>query len=92
MRKTNKYVKLRAEGGVNGFEIRDADNVLVLKGKVLAIKPRDLVFEYDKKAYVLHIGQFMEDALKKELTPDELKKFDAELTAVDQKDVTREEQ
>lgn len=81
IRKTNKYVKLRAEGGVNDFEIRDGDNQLVLKGKVLAIKPRDLVFETKGKAYVLHIGEFLEEALKKELTAEELKKYDAELTA-----------
>lgn len=91
VRKTNKYVKLRAEGGVNSFEIRDGDNILVLKGKVLAIKPRDLVFESDGKAYLLHIGQFLEEAMKKQLTPEELKKFDAELTAVDQKESARDE-
>jgi hypothetical protein len=84
IRKTEKYVKMRAEGGVNSFEIRDGEGQLVLKGKVLAIKPRDLVFETSGKAYALHIGQTMEDAMKKELTPDELKKFDAELTAADQ--------
>lgn len=83
-RKTNKYVKLRAEGGVNDFEIRDGDDQLVLKGKVLAIKPRDLVFETKGKAYLLHVGQFVEEALKKELTTDELKQYDAELTASDQ--------
>lgn len=86
VRKTNKYVKLRAEGGVNDFEIRDADNLLVLKGKVLAIKPRDLVFEYDGKAYLLHIGQFVEEALKTPLSAADLKKYDAELTAVEQAD------
>ncbi len=84
VRKTNKYVKLRAEGGVNEFEIRDGDDQLVLKGKVLAIKPRDLVFETKGKAYVLHVGQFVEEALKKELTTEELKQYDAELTASDQ--------
>lgn len=84
VRKTDKYVKLRAEGGINEFEIRDADNLLVLKGKVLAIKPRDLVFETNGKAYLLHIGQFMDEALKKELSAEDLKKFDAVLTAVDQ--------
>ncbi len=86
VRKTNKYVKLRAEGGVNDFEIRDADNLLVLKGKVLAIKPRDLVFEYDGKAYLLHIGQFIDEALKAPLSAEDLKKYDATLTAVEQQD------
>ncbi|HQR07783.1 MAG TPA: hypothetical protein PLN21_13230 [Gemmatales bacterium] len=86
VRKTNKYVKLRAEGGVNEFEIRDASNLLVLKGKVLAIKPRELVFEYDGKAYLLQIGQFVEEALKHQLTAEDLKKYDAALTAVDQTD------
>jgi len=86
VRKTNKYVKLRAEGGVNEFEIRDGDNQVVLTGKVLAIKPRDLVFEWKGKAYLLHIGQFVEEALKQELTAEELKKFDAVLTAVERDD------
>lgn len=85
IRKTNKYVKLRPDGGVNEFEIRDGDNVLVLKGKVLAIKPREIAFEYDGKAYVLYVGQFMEEALKKPISTQELKeKYDAELTAIDQ--------
>ena len=86
IRKTNKYVKLRAEGGVNDFEIRDGNNLLALKGKVLAIKPRDLVFESKGKAYLLHIGQFVEDAMKKELSPEDLKKFDAVLTTVDREE------
>jgi len=85
IRKTNKYVKLRPDGGVNEFEIRDADNVLVLKGKVLAIKPREIAFESDGKAYVLRVGQFVEEALKKPISTQELKeKYDAELTAIDQ--------
>lgn len=86
IRKTDKYVKLRAEGGVNDFEIRDGNNILVLKGKVLAIKPRDLVFETNGKAYLLHIGQFIEDAMKQELSPEDLKKYDVVLTAVERED------
>ena len=86
IRKTNKYVKLRAEGGVNDFEIRDGNNILALKGKVLTIKPRDLVFETNGKAYLLHIGQFIEDAMKQELSPDDLKKYDVVLTAVERED------
>ncbi len=86
IRKTDKYVKLRAEGGVNDFEIRDGNNILVLKGKVLAIKPRDLVFETNGKAYLLHIGQFVEEAMKQELSPEDLKKFDVVLTAVERED------
>jgi len=84
VRKTNKYVKLRAEGGVNDFEIRDGENTLVLKGKVLAIKPRDLVFEWKGKAYLLHIGEFVEEALKKELTTEELKQHEVVLSVNDQ--------
>jgi hypothetical protein len=83
-RMTNKYVKLRSEGGFNSFEIRDGNDQVVLKGKVLTIKPRDLVFEHDGKAYLLHIGQFVSDALRKELTAEELKTHDVELTATDQ--------
>lgn len=77
-RLTGKYVKLRAEGGFNNFEIRDENDQVVLKGKVLAIKPREVVFESKGKAYLLHIGQFISDA--KELTPEELKSHDVELT------------
>ena len=86
IRKTNKYVKLRAEGGVNDFEIRDANNLVALKGKVLVIKSRDLVFESNGKAYLLHIGQFVEEAMKQELSPEDLKKYDVVLTAVDRED------
>src|SRR4029079_5181330 len=42
-RMTNKYTRLRAEGGFNTFEVRDGTDQVVLKGKVLAITPREVV-------------------------------------------------
>jgi len=80
---TNKYVSLRAEGGVNAFEVKDANNKVVLKGKVLLIKPRDVVFESAGKVYIVHVGQKLDDAMKRELTSEDLKSIDPELvTAV----------
>jgi hypothetical protein len=79
---TGRDIRLRAEGGFNSFEIRDENDQVVLKGKVLAIKSREVVFESEGKAYLLHIGQFISDA--KEMTPEELKSHDVELTAAGQ--------
>jgi hypothetical protein len=79
---TNKFVDLRAEGGINAFEVKDANDQVVLRGKVLAIKPRDLVFEADGKLYAMHIGEKLEQAMKKELTSDDLKRIDPELVSL----------
>jgi hypothetical protein len=89
---TNKFVKLRAEGGINTFEVKDANEHVVLKGKVLAIKPRDILFETKGKFYVLHIGQKVDDAMKQELTLEDAKKFAPDLiTVVENKETTEAE-
>lgn len=64
-RVTNKYVKVRAEGGFDSFDIRDESNQLVLKGKALSITERRLTFQSEGKTYVVGLGEFLEDVLKK---------------------------
>jgi hypothetical protein len=81
---TNKYVPLRPEGGINTFEVRDATDQVVLRGKVLAIKQRDVVFAAEGKFFVVHVGQFLGEAMKKPLSPGELKNFDPDLATVAQ--------
>lgn len=66
-RLTNKYTKVRAAGSASQFEIRDEANQLVLKGKVISINPRQLVFQVEGKRHSLEMGQFLADALRREL-------------------------
>jgi hypothetical protein len=74
-RLTGRFFTLRAEGGFDSFEIHDAKNLLVVKATVRAITDRDVIVRVDNKHYAVHIGSFLKDALEKELSVEELKKF-----------------
>jgi hypothetical protein len=45
----------------------------VVRGKVVRIEPRDVVFQVDNKYYAIHVGESMEEAMKKTLSNDRLK-------------------
>jgi hypothetical protein len=77
-RLANQYIRLREDGGFNEMEIRDENNQVLLKGKVLAINPRQVVFETGGKTHVLHIGETLAQALEKALTPEEKQRLKIE--------------
>jgi hypothetical protein len=79
-RRTGKFYTIRAEGGFDSLEIRDANEQLLLKGTVKAIAQQDVVFLVGDKHYGLHIGGFLDEAMKKELTAAELKGFGVTVT------------
>jgi len=72
-RLTGKFIRLRSEGGFDTFTIKDANDREVLKGKVKHIDRADVVIQVDDKLYGIHAGEFLEQALRKELTPEQLK-------------------
>ncbi len=74
-RLTNRFIRIRNEPPLNEFEIKDENNQLVLKGKVISINPpqRTVVIQVDGKHYALHLGQFLNQALEKEMKPEEIK-------------------
>lgn len=81
-RLTNEYFTIRAEPPRNTFEIRDTRRNLLLKGKVVSITPPHLlIFQVDGKHHALRVGQFLADALKKELNEEELKALQSPATA-----------
>jgi hypothetical protein len=81
-RMTNDYQTVRADPPRNTFEVRDARRNLILKGKVVSITPPHvLVFQVDGKFYVLRVGQFLAQALEKELTAEEVKALLTTVTA-----------
>ncbi|MCS6976895.1 MAG: hypothetical protein NZM31_07795 [Gemmatales bacterium] len=72
-RLTGKYIRLRAEGGFDSFTIHDAEDREVLRGKVKHIDRSDVVIQVDDRYYRIHAGEFLEQALRRELSPDQLK-------------------
>lgn len=72
-RLTGRYIRLRAEGGYDSFSIRDAEDREVLRGKVKQIDRSDVVIQVDNKYYRIHAGEFLEQALRRELSPEQLK-------------------
>lgn len=81
-RLTNEYQTVRAEVPRNTFEVRDARRNLILKGKVVSITPPHvLVFQVDGKFHALRVGQFLAQAMEKDLTAEEVKALQAPATA-----------
>jgi hypothetical protein len=70
----NKWIRLRTEAGFDYFRILNekGDNTVV-RGKVVRIDNRELIFKVDDKYYSVHLDQTLEEAMKKPLTGDQRK-------------------
>jgi hypothetical protein len=68
-----KRTRLRAEAGFDSFWIRDEQGDTKVRGKVIKIDRRDLVFKANDNYYSMHVGQSLEQALKSPLKASELK-------------------
>ena len=64
-RATNKSTRLRSQRGFDSIRLYDDKGETLLNGTVVKLKDRDLYFKADGKYYVLHVGQSMEEALRK---------------------------
>jgi hypothetical protein len=72
-RTSNRKTRLRAEPGFDSFKITTGDGETVVRGKVLQIDTRDVVFTADNKHYKLHVGQSLEEAMRRPISDAELK-------------------
>lgn len=70
---TNRSTQIRAEGGFDSFEIRDANDHVILSGKIKHVDARDVILFVDGKHYSLHWGETLAQALEKPLSDQELK-------------------
>lgn len=57
--------RLRETAGFDTFKIRDSAGEELVVGKVIRIDDRDVIFEAEEKFYRLHIGQSLDEAMRK---------------------------
>ena len=69
----NKWTRLRAEAGFDFFRILNEKGDTLVRGKVVTIDPREIVFKVDDTYYSVHIDQTLDDAMKKPLTSEQRK-------------------
>jgi hypothetical protein len=74
-RSNNRTTRLRAEDGFDSFRILDDAGEPLVRGRVLSIQPRDLIIRVADQVYAVHVGQSVEESLKKPLSDDELRAF-----------------
>lgn len=74
-RYNNRKTRLRAEPGFDSFRVQDGEGETLLRGRVIRIDQRDLVFRVDENYYSIHVGQSLEEVLKSPLKPDQLKEI-----------------
>lgn len=86
-RRTNDYIRLRAEVPFNTFKITDTKGLTVLTGRVVAIEQREveLILEMggETRRATVHVGQFLDQAWKdgKKLSEAEIKALDPNLSS-----------
>src|SRR5207253_10888403 len=68
-----RNTRLRAETGFDTFWIRDGEDQTVVRGKVVRLEGREMVFQSDDNFYAIHVGETLEQAMKHRLTAEELK-------------------
>jgi hypothetical protein len=76
-RGSSDYTRLRKSVAYDTFRVLDSGGNTLLSGKVIRIAPRDVYFQVDKKYYVIHVGQNLEEALRKPLSEDKIKEINA---------------
>ena len=72
--------RLRAEPGFDTFRILDNDGETLVRGKVIRLDDRELIFEAQDSYYSMHVGQNLDQALKRPLSSSQLR--DMGLTSV----------
>lgn len=77
----NRSTRLRASAGFDAFRVLDNHGEPLVRGKVIHLGQRDVVFRVDENYYALHVGQSLEEAMKKPLTADQLRSYGLEKKA-----------
>lgn len=71
-RYNNHTTRLRSSAGFDRFRISDNDGKPVVHGQVVHLDSRFLIFKADGRYHALHVGQNLEEALRKSLSRDEV--------------------
>jgi hypothetical protein len=79
-RYNGRMTRLRAEPGFDTFQILDSDNEPIVRGRVIRLDDRELIFRANDNYYSIHVGQNLDEALKRRLTSSQLR--DLGLTTV----------
>src|SRR5438132_3689046 len=69
----NRWTRLRAESGFDYFRILNDKGDTLVRGKVVAIEPREVIFKVDDNFFSVHVDQTLEEAMKKPLTSEQRK-------------------
>jgi hypothetical protein len=64
-RYNNHWTRLRSSRGFDAFRVTDNEGKTIIRGTVVRIEARELVFKAEDKFYVMHVGQNMEEAMGK---------------------------
>lgn len=71
----NRKTRLRATAGFDSFRIASSNDETLVKGQVLRIDDRDVIFKANDKYYRLHLDETLQDAMKKALSASEVKEL-----------------
>jgi hypothetical protein len=79
-RYNGRMTRLRAEPGFDTFRILDNDGETLVRGRVIRVDDRELIFRAEDNYYSMHVGQNLDQALKRPLSTAQLR--DLGLTTV----------
>jgi hypothetical protein len=79
-----KRTRLRTESGFDSFQIRDEQGETKVRGRIVRIDPRDVIFKANENYYSMHVGQSLEESLRTPLSTSALKSLG--LVAISTKD------
>lgn len=65
--------RLRAEPGFDIFRILDSDGEAIVRGRVVRLDDRELIFRAEDNYYCMHVGQNLDQALKRPLSTSQLR-------------------
>jgi hypothetical protein len=74
-RSDNTTWHLDPDGGIDTFQVKNKRGELRVQGEVTRVEDREFVFRVGEKHYAIHLGQTLQDALQKPLTPAKVKEL-----------------
>jgi hypothetical protein len=82
-RYNNRKTRLRASAGFDDFKVTDSQDETIVKGHVLRIQERDVLFQVDKKVFQMHLGDNLEEAMRKVVPDSRIKELGLTLRATE---------
>ncbi|MBV9124314.1 MAG: hypothetical protein JO112_13225 [Planctomycetes bacterium] len=61
----NRRTRLLTQTGYNSFRVSDSAGNIVVQGKIVQMDERNIIFQADGKYYQLHIGQNIQEAIRR---------------------------